>query len=265
MPEYRAQYSVPSSDGRRHYTISYTDQNEWQCSCLGWTRHVPRSDCRHITIVRQADAQSRWQMLTMGEENHIPEFGGLHRAPTTAQIAREIAERQANARNITERLASEARAARAAEVMAAEERAAATAQRIANAMIAERRRIEALDPTLTSGANALFRCTCGWIGFNPAAAEHQSRDHLREWDSARTIPLAREWIRQALTGGRGVAAAGANATTVSPGEITAAVTPQPRARRRANEQPCGHEMAAQSFISLKAARCAVCQVAYTVV
>jgi hypothetical protein len=25
----------------------------WQCSCIGWTRHVPRKDCKHIEWVKR--------------------------------------------------------------------------------------------------------------------------------------------------------------------------------------------------------------------
>lgn len=36
-----------SSPGK-WYTVSETVQGEWQCSCIGWTRHFPRRDCKHI-------------------------------------------------------------------------------------------------------------------------------------------------------------------------------------------------------------------------
>lgn len=26
---------------------------EWRCGCMGWTRHMPRRDCKHIRHVKQ--------------------------------------------------------------------------------------------------------------------------------------------------------------------------------------------------------------------
>lgn len=47
--KYLNQWSVPSnSDPSKSYTISLTYEGEFQCSCYGWTRHVPRKDCTHI-------------------------------------------------------------------------------------------------------------------------------------------------------------------------------------------------------------------------
>jgi hypothetical protein len=49
MPKtYLNQWKWPSSSGKKEYTISLTYDGEYQCSCLGWTRHVPRKDCTHI-------------------------------------------------------------------------------------------------------------------------------------------------------------------------------------------------------------------------
>ena len=36
------------------YTVSVATGNEWACSCVGWTRHSPRKDCKHITRVKNA-------------------------------------------------------------------------------------------------------------------------------------------------------------------------------------------------------------------
>lgn len=47
--KYLNQWSVPSnSNPSESYTISLTYEGEWQCSCKGWTQHVPRKDCTHI-------------------------------------------------------------------------------------------------------------------------------------------------------------------------------------------------------------------------
>ena len=30
-----------------------TDEERFGCSCLGWTRHTPRRDCKHIKKLKQ--------------------------------------------------------------------------------------------------------------------------------------------------------------------------------------------------------------------
>jgi len=47
MPYYKQQWTVTSSDGKREYIVSVTTDGQWSCSCVGWTRHMPR-DCKHI-------------------------------------------------------------------------------------------------------------------------------------------------------------------------------------------------------------------------
>lgn len=55
---YHSQYYVLSSNGHTVYTVSKLldpavgDGTGWQCSCVGWTRHFPRRDCRHIAKAR---------------------------------------------------------------------------------------------------------------------------------------------------------------------------------------------------------------------
>lgn len=44
-----------SSPGK-FYTVSHYNDDSWACSCVGWTRHVPRRDCRHITYVKGGGA-----------------------------------------------------------------------------------------------------------------------------------------------------------------------------------------------------------------
>jgi hypothetical protein len=52
--KYMNQWSIPSdSNPSRNYTVSLTYDGEWQCSCIGWTRHVPRKDCKHIRRVKE--------------------------------------------------------------------------------------------------------------------------------------------------------------------------------------------------------------------
>jgi hypothetical protein len=44
-----AQYEIESESAPgRMYTISLDGNGDYSCSCLGWTRHVPRKDCKHI-------------------------------------------------------------------------------------------------------------------------------------------------------------------------------------------------------------------------
>jgi len=49
MVSYLNQWRVPDSKGvPDKYIISLTYDGEYQCSCRGWTMHVPRRDCTHI-------------------------------------------------------------------------------------------------------------------------------------------------------------------------------------------------------------------------
>ena len=48
---------VPSdSNSYKEYKVSYAKNRaeEWQCSCMGWTRHYPRHDCKHILRVKES-------------------------------------------------------------------------------------------------------------------------------------------------------------------------------------------------------------------
>src|SRR3990167_6278701 len=58
MPEYARQWQVLSSDGKRTYTVSVTVDYAWSCSCVGWTRHMPRKDCKHIKG-KKSDGETR--------------------------------------------------------------------------------------------------------------------------------------------------------------------------------------------------------------
>jgi len=50
--QYAKQYKVENSKGTGHYIVSLTYDGNWECSCIGWTRHVPRKDCKHISLAR---------------------------------------------------------------------------------------------------------------------------------------------------------------------------------------------------------------------
>lgn len=47
------QFKVASSSSNRNYVVSLLYSGEWQCGCMGWTRHFPRKDCRHIREIQQ--------------------------------------------------------------------------------------------------------------------------------------------------------------------------------------------------------------------
>ena len=45
---------ISDSNPSKSYKVSRHDDGEqaWECGCIGWTRHIPRRDCKHITKVR---------------------------------------------------------------------------------------------------------------------------------------------------------------------------------------------------------------------
>lgn len=54
---YLKQWCVESESSSAEYTVSLcqsqgTDGQYYTCSCVGWTRHFPRRDCKHILWVR---------------------------------------------------------------------------------------------------------------------------------------------------------------------------------------------------------------------
>jgi hypothetical protein len=52
MSNWVAQWEVPSSSSDKMYIVSRNFVGEYACACIGWTRHVPRKDCRHIKQVK---------------------------------------------------------------------------------------------------------------------------------------------------------------------------------------------------------------------
>lgn len=50
-----------SSPGKFH-NVSRSTEGEYACSCIGWTRHTPRRDCRHIVYVK-AGAGIEWDPM----------------------------------------------------------------------------------------------------------------------------------------------------------------------------------------------------------
>jgi hypothetical protein len=68
--------TVPSSDGERTYVISVQESGEYACSCMGWTRHVPRKECRHIRDYRYSRPAAVTTQQTVGA---LPEGAGYVR------------------------------------------------------------------------------------------------------------------------------------------------------------------------------------------
>jgi hypothetical protein len=46
-----AQYEVKSETSGSTYIVSLDGNGDYSCGCLGWTRHVPRRNCKHIDWV----------------------------------------------------------------------------------------------------------------------------------------------------------------------------------------------------------------------
>jgi len=43
---------VTSYSGNGEYIIAQDKEGNWACSCMAWTRHMPRRDCKHILEVK---------------------------------------------------------------------------------------------------------------------------------------------------------------------------------------------------------------------
>jgi len=52
------QWVVESQSGPGVYTVSLDHDGNYACSCPGWTRHMPRMDCKHILEVRSGGGKS---------------------------------------------------------------------------------------------------------------------------------------------------------------------------------------------------------------
>lgn len=65
------QWHVPS-DSRPgvNYVVSlcpgeeHEPEGHYECSCVGWTRHFPRRDCKHIAVVKAGQGRSLDPLLT---------------------------------------------------------------------------------------------------------------------------------------------------------------------------------------------------------
>lgn len=56
--ELNLRLKVDGDSGQTYVVTKNPDRvDEWQCSCLGWTRHYPRHDCKHIRFVKEQITQ----------------------------------------------------------------------------------------------------------------------------------------------------------------------------------------------------------------
>ena len=51
MANWIAKWEVQGS-AKKPYVVSFSDEGGWGCSCVGWTRHIPRKDCKHIKKIK---------------------------------------------------------------------------------------------------------------------------------------------------------------------------------------------------------------------
>ena len=59
------QFIVPSESSGKEYVVTHYgdgpfDGNhpEWACACIGWIRHSPRRDCKHILWAQNGGART---------------------------------------------------------------------------------------------------------------------------------------------------------------------------------------------------------------
>ena len=52
MANWIQKYEVQGS-AKKPYVVSFSDEGGWGCSCIGWTRHIPRKDCKHIRAMKK--------------------------------------------------------------------------------------------------------------------------------------------------------------------------------------------------------------------
>jgi len=54
MADIIEQWRIESeSNPEKFYVVSELTDGSFSCGYIGWTRHVPRSDCKHIRWLRQ--------------------------------------------------------------------------------------------------------------------------------------------------------------------------------------------------------------------
>jgi ATP-dependent DNA ligase len=95
MPEYKQQWKVQGS-AKDPYTVSVTFDDVWSCSCVGWTRHMPRKDCTHIKKIKRENVhvwpQASPQLLKIiREDDSAPTAKSALKAGATPEQAAEVA------------------------------------------------------------------------------------------------------------------------------------------------------------------------------
>lgn len=67
--KYNAQWKVPNSAHTKSYIVSLPALTVYECSCTGWTSHVPRKDCKHIRLVRAHEKQVAEKIKNLIDQN----------------------------------------------------------------------------------------------------------------------------------------------------------------------------------------------------
>ena len=62
---YSRQWDVGSftDSTKKPYKVSERRDGRWECSCPAWTRHTPRTDCKHIVKVQESQLLLRRKIL----------------------------------------------------------------------------------------------------------------------------------------------------------------------------------------------------------
>ena len=64
--KYIEKYLIYSPNSGSHI-VSKCDDGSYACDCIGWTRHYPRTDCKHIYEVIRANPEpldmDNWEKL----------------------------------------------------------------------------------------------------------------------------------------------------------------------------------------------------------
>lgn len=72
MDKWKEKFYVPSSSGEAVYTVGLSHSGDWACGCIGWTRHVPRKDCKHIRAIKAEQSQRTAAMAAIVERFRRP-------------------------------------------------------------------------------------------------------------------------------------------------------------------------------------------------
>ena len=54
--QWKYRWELPSSSSPdTTYVVAMSEHGDWACGCIGWTRHFPRKDCKHIRRVKDVE------------------------------------------------------------------------------------------------------------------------------------------------------------------------------------------------------------------